>query len=126
MSESETYEIVVQARKCATCRLVKPLVEFYESELKHSAHGGRCRPCMRARMQRKDRRTGRRATSFSRAEALWLQQALRKMPAAPPLHDMVKQQAYARVARKIDRMVDRPDRSEPAPDNVVPIGRAKS
>jgi len=96
--------ITVDAQECSTCRELKPITEFYASEV----HGTkRCKPCFRRRIDTANKLNGRRSTSLSAAEVEWLATLFRKLPSSE-LRALARRPEFAKLARKIAAMKGTP------------------
>lgn len=98
--------ISVEAEVCSKCGETKPHSEFYDSEVRATK---RCKPCFRARVDATNKRYGRKSTSVSRLEAIWLDTLFRALPSSD-LRNLARRPEYRKLAHKIATMVkDPPD-----------------
>lgn len=95
-----TARITVDALECSVCGERKPLTEFYDSEVCTSK---RCKSCFRARIDAANKRSGRRSTSLSVPEVVWLNTLLRALPSSG-LRDLARRPEYVVLARKVATM----------------------
>lgn len=105
---SDSGEITVPTLRCrGACKQLKPITEFYESELNPvgKSGGGRCKLCFRKRVDNANKRAGRQSMSFSKKELVWLRSALHGMLSVSDMHTFAKDPAHTSILRKIQDTV---------------------
>ena len=87
---------------CSKCGRRKLLSAFYDSELSGGWYR-RCKKCFREGIDKANKASGRKSTSFSLAESKWLHALCRALPMSDLRH-LVRRKEFSRIARTAARM----------------------